>query len=220
MNKYKWLAFTLVELLVVVAIIALLAAIMFPVFANAREKARQSTCASNLRQLATAMTMYSHDNDEVYPWTDHYAGVPSPTYGYYWQALIYPYVNSSQVYLCPTSDQNADGYNPRMDQPVFDKATYSINVLAFPDDIGTPASSIPQPSRLIMLGDSDAGPIGPPHYLFRFYMYSTGRHSGGCNLAFADGHVKWSLLDTYFTKVGPPKEFRIYPYWFLWANDR
>lgn len=213
-------AFTLIELLVVVAIIAVLAAFLFPVFASAREKSRQASCASNLRQLATAMTMYAQDNDETYAWTDHYAGVISPTYGNYWQAMIYPYVKSAQVYLCPTAGQSVVGYDPLADQRVYDTATYSINVLAFPDDFGTPASVIPQPSKLIMLGDSDAGAIGPPHYLFRFYMYYTNRHSGGCNLAFVDGHVKWSPVDKYFTKVGPPREARVYPYWFLWANDQ
>ena len=59
--------FTLIELLVVIAIIAILAAILFPVFAQAREKARQITCASNLKQIATAMHMYSQDFDERIP---------------------------------------------------------------------------------------------------------------------------------------------------------
>src|SRR4051794_25612458 len=59
--------FTLIELLVVIAIIAILAAILFPVFAQAREKARQTTCLSNLRQLASGMTMYSQDSDGLFP---------------------------------------------------------------------------------------------------------------------------------------------------------
>src|SRR5229473_2812966 len=59
--------FTLIELLVVIAIIAILAAILFPVFAHAREKARQTSCLSNLRQLATGMAMYAEDSDGLYP---------------------------------------------------------------------------------------------------------------------------------------------------------
>jgi prepilin-type N-terminal cleavage/methylation domain-containing protein len=59
--------FTLIELLVVIAIIAILAAILFPVFAQAREKARQTTCVSNLKQIGTAFMMYVQDYDETYP---------------------------------------------------------------------------------------------------------------------------------------------------------
>src|SRR5512141_1862907 len=60
-------AFTLIELLVVIAIIAILAAILFPVFAQAREKARSASCASNLRQMGTALMLYVQDHDETYP---------------------------------------------------------------------------------------------------------------------------------------------------------
>ena len=61
--------FTLIELLVVIAIIAILAAILFPVFAQAREKARQATCASNEKQIGLAILMYVGDYDETFPWS-------------------------------------------------------------------------------------------------------------------------------------------------------
>jgi prepilin-type N-terminal cleavage/methylation domain-containing protein/prepilin-type processing-associated H-X9-DG protein len=91
-------AFTLIELLVVIAIIAILAAILFPVFAQARDKARQSTCLSNTRQMGLALSMYVQDNDETYPWA---VGQP-PQRNPSWAGLISPYVRNLTVFLCPS----------------------------------------------------------------------------------------------------------------------
>jgi prepilin-type N-terminal cleavage/methylation domain-containing protein len=106
-------AFTLIELLVVIAIIAILAAILFPVFAQAREKARQASCLSNCKQIGNATMMYLQDYDEAYP--SHYtaAGVGVHTLpdgrlfqGHVgWPLVIYPYIKNQQVFLCP-SDEN------------------------------------------------------------------------------------------------------------------
>src|SRR5262245_11941185 len=81
--------FTLIELLVVIAIIAILAAILFPVFAQARAKARQATCLSNLKQLSTAFMMYVQDYDETYPPTDY--DMPGPV-RVTWPQYIDPYI--------------------------------------------------------------------------------------------------------------------------------
>lgn len=89
-------AFTLIELLVVIAIIAILAAILFPVFATAREKARQTSCASNLKQLGVAFTQYEQDYDESIPTT-----IPGGSPGTGWATQIYPYAKSSAVFECP-----------------------------------------------------------------------------------------------------------------------
>ena len=102
--------FTLIELLVVIAIIAILAAILFPVFAKAREKARQTMCASNEKQLALAMLQYVQDNDELFPGLITYPGVPTHGYGGNWGAQIYPYVKSTQVFICPSIDNGLPNY--------------------------------------------------------------------------------------------------------------
>jgi prepilin-type N-terminal cleavage/methylation domain-containing protein/prepilin-type processing-associated H-X9-DG protein len=99
--------FTLIELLVVIAIIAILAAILFPVFARAREKARQTSCLSNMKQLGLGLMMYCQDYDETYPLSYYYfdpaAGGSS---GYHhWSGVIGPYVKSWNLYVCP-SDRN------------------------------------------------------------------------------------------------------------------
>lgn len=90
-------AFTLIELLVVIAIIAILAAILFPVFAQAREKARQSSCLSNMKQLGVAMLAYSQDSDEAYP-----VGTDVVNFvNLGWPLRIQPYCKSLGIFACP-----------------------------------------------------------------------------------------------------------------------
>jgi len=91
--------FTLIELLVVIAIIAILAAILFPVFARAREKARQSSCRSNLKQIALAHLMYVQDYDEKFLYGWHIYSCSGS-----WPGFLIPYIKNHQVFDCPTSD--------------------------------------------------------------------------------------------------------------------
>ena len=131
-QKKKAQGFTLIELLVVISIIAVLAAILFPVFARARENARRASCMSNMKQIALGFMMYTQDYDEHYPMaayhgatvnnnpgqqqTDH--SMPGYIYGVYnnsgatmtryitWMDLIYPYVKSTQIFECPSYQPN------------------------------------------------------------------------------------------------------------------
>jgi len=104
-------AFTLIELLVVIAIIAILAAILFPVFALAREKARQTSCLSNIKQLGLGVMQYTQDFDELYP-ANYLIAAPingGTSTAFTWDQAIYPYVKSKQVYTCP---DDAFAYTP------------------------------------------------------------------------------------------------------------
>jgi prepilin-type N-terminal cleavage/methylation domain-containing protein/prepilin-type processing-associated H-X9-DG protein len=101
--------FTLIELLVVIAVIAILAAILFPVFAQARERARLSACVSNMRQIGTALTMYVQDYDETYPYIRFHApgaanwqAAQKGHYSYVWRNAIAPYLKSIDVLGCPS----------------------------------------------------------------------------------------------------------------------
>ncbi|MDR3709835.1 MAG: DUF1559 domain-containing protein [Capsulimonadaceae bacterium] len=136
--------FTLIELLVVIAIIAILAAILFPVFATAREKARQSSCASNEKQLGLAFNQYTQDYDEMVPLGSRYNS-GNAAYGQGWAGQLYPYVKSFALFTCP-DDQTTGSF-------VSVSYAYNIN-LARPVSlagVGAAISSFAAPAKTVCL---------------------------------------------------------------------
>jgi len=192
--------FTLIELLVVIAIIAILAAILFPVFARAREKARQISCLSNLKQMGLAFFMYNQDYDEQY--------VINPM----WKTRLQPYIHNTQINVCPSRKQlpwyYGQGYNIGV------PAAFGMPVAGFVDMIGPglfagrAESAIRSPSHKILIAESDRCSVGPPtgpRGLFMggatCYWSLTTCHNGGCNVAFADGHAKWMKPEQFHSNM-------------------
>lgn len=134
--RAKLPGFTLIELLVVIAIIAILAAILFPVFAQAREAARKTSCTSNVKQLMTGMMMYTQDYDERFPgWcagcaTPDAWGLPQGTG--WWMNQIQPYVKNYGLYNCPSdgrpdSQRTAWGYAVQLGSGQPYRCSYGAN---------------------------------------------------------------------------------------------
>jgi prepilin-type N-terminal cleavage/methylation domain-containing protein/prepilin-type processing-associated H-X9-DG protein len=198
--------FTLIELLVVIAIIAILAAILFPVFAQAREAARKTACLSNLKQIGNAAMMYNQDYDETYVACTYNGSRTTPP-GPYWAEAFYPYVKNYQVFSCLTgggrgSTSRALVYNnwrfPLT--PHYGWNTYlsglSMAAVTFPADTAAVADCSHQVladhvGRIAWANSSDQV-LYPGTGVGADYMndrYS--RHQGGESIAFADGHAKW-----------------------------
>jgi prepilin-type N-terminal cleavage/methylation domain-containing protein/prepilin-type processing-associated H-X9-DG protein len=209
--------FTLIELLVVIAIIAILAAILFPVFAQARDKARQSSCMSNTRQMAIAMLQYTQDYDETFP-RDTFDGQKT-----FWMDYVQPYVKNTSIWICPSRGSTNKHVNP---ERANDFTAYGINwfflgtpyeaKIKSPDDGLTYTSvrsctlaQVTAPSQTYMLAESSwrhdkqmatdgviyaiYPPEMPKDWTWAHpYGCLTSRHSGGGNIAFIGGHVRWN----------------------------
>ena len=190
--------FTLIELLVVIAIIAILAAILFPVFARAREKARQTSCLSNVKQMALGLLMYAQDYDEMFGLAGGYNG--DNTWARQWSIAIQPYVKNWQIERCPSNGANP-GYGPSnpyvyWGQPNDAFPNYAaLNGLQF-----TALATVQFPSQKILL--MDAPHLAVPDWPRAQYALRCGArcatptngdapHNEGVNVGFVDGHAKW-----------------------------
>jgi prepilin-type N-terminal cleavage/methylation domain-containing protein/prepilin-type processing-associated H-X9-DG protein len=192
--------FTLIELLVVIAIIAILAAILFPVFARAREKARQASCTSNLKQIALGTLMYVSDYDERMMY-NHTPG-PAATRVNWWQA-IQPYTNSYQLLHCPSSTLNIAGVGL-----TYGKRGCGDSILSGEGSSafwGNGAlASFEAPSESIWFADWGRGNghrLCPHWHVGRRYVgyVNPMQHNEGTNYALMDGHVKWYKYESTYS---------------------
>ncbi len=203
-------AFTLIELLVVIAVIAILAAILFPVFAQARGRARQIHCASNTRQLALGILMYTQDHDDTLPPVAYLpAGAAGDDRAVLWPSLVAPYVKNTAIQLCP-SDARARA------------SSYGLNELAFADLTDPvhspvrPLAAFQTPASTLMLGEIGTGDDLATDRPDRTKMVAPGsplnddadarpaaRHFERVNLAFMDGHEQPLRLEQFYLHQTP-----------------
>ncbi len=221
--------FTLIELLVVIAIIAILAAILFPVFAKAREKAKQTACLSNCKQMGLAVMMYASDYDDFYPALALTLSTPFTYNGFthrnmLWYMAIEPYHKNVQIFNCPSADITWRG------QYTGD-TRYGANAIItryanYP--LACNVSEIEYPAETLIIAESDwthstadygwsnSYFLSIPFHVSRFIP---ARHNGGANIIMCDGHAKWYQipLDPNYTGNGkvpltmPPNGVLWYP---------
>jgi prepilin-type N-terminal cleavage/methylation domain-containing protein/prepilin-type processing-associated H-X9-DG protein len=226
--------FTLIELLVVIAIIAILAAILFPVFAQARGKARQTACLSQSKQIGTAVDMYTQDYEETLPLAYFFDAPPKKTpyqaRGYH--QVLQPYLKNVGVFLCPSDTLKRNPVVPYF-PPTF-PVSFAPNYALMPGDgySAVALARLDTPADYIILSEAKDLSAGLGIWGYGGLSWPKGeegrrmtddemltsplspktrlaydRHNGGSNYIFADGHAKWLKFEQTFEPKwlwGPP----------------
>jgi prepilin-type N-terminal cleavage/methylation domain-containing protein/prepilin-type processing-associated H-X9-DG protein len=216
--------FTLIELLVVIAIIAILAAILFPVFAQAREKARTISCLSNTKQIGLGSMMYVQDYDETFYYQPWPGGCPASQTGYWidapgtvqqhWATLIYPYVKNGQLFRCPSFKGSTYTASFALFQcgdptrkPIVPEVDYDLNEWILSSPVSLASINLPAETGL---GSDGTYIFGGPSVCVNNSLYfinaieafggpidwwgNSVRHTAGNNFFFCDGHSKWAKV--------------------------
>ncbi len=194
----KRTGFTLVEILVVIAIIGVLAALLFAVFSRVREKGRSASCQNNLRQIAMAMQQYVGDNDGVFPPMLVMADKSIPnSKSAHWDDFIMPYLKSRAIFYCPTNQAESSWVDTIGDLPGYSYNSFDLNRRdkARKLFLGQHESNFDALSDVVLNTDD---PIWNENSSgLETIETSCGPqplidlHSGGANFSYGDGHVKW-----------------------------
>ncbi len=210
--------FTLIELLVVIAIIAILAAILFPVFAQAKAAAKKTACLANTKQIGIGLYLYLQDSDDSLPmanypgWT---TGQPTTVFAFHngagvselaWADLLLPYTKNQQIFKCP--DDETSVHNTSGQTIPGKKLSYALNYYFYkkPGGIsnfaitGGNMSEMTAPASKIFVAETGVNPTtGAQAEIVRpdrFWGFI--RHSDGANYVMADTHAKYHAMPKYW----------------------